>query len=144
MAGMQDVRRLRSVGPSGVRVRRYVGKGRGEVEIPLDELLSVERMGFWYGLRLHLRSHQPIVVLLRRRSRRGVESALRENRVQIVDEFGCRIDRSQFDKEADPRFNGKVGPGFWGFLAMAFGPKWLIARLDARYMRQSSDSAGSE
>ena len=141
---MQDFTRLRSVGPAAICLRRYVGEGRGEIEVPLSELLSVERMAFRNGLRLHLRSHEPIVVLVRRCSRRTVESVLREGGVQIVDEYGCRIDESQFEKEADPRFNRKVGPGFWGFLGLAFGPKWLGARLDATYMRQSSDNAGSE
>jgi hypothetical protein len=81
---------------------------------------------------------------MKRRARRSVEAALREQGVQLVDEYGCRIDQSQFEKESDPRFNRKIGPGFWAFLVMAYGPRWLSARLDAKYMRQSSDSARSE
>jgi hypothetical protein len=120
------------------------GTGRGEVEIPFAELLSVERMAFGNGLRLHLRSHRAIVVLVKRSARRSVESSLRDQGVQIVDEYGCRIDQSQFDREADPAFNRKIGPGCLGFIAMAFGPRWLSARLDAKYMRQSSDNARSK
>lgn len=73
-----------------------------------------------------------------------MEAELRERDVQVVDEYGCRIDQSQFAKEADPRFNRKIGPGCLGFLALAFGPKWLGARLNAKYMRQSSDNARGE
>jgi hypothetical protein len=141
---MEDFTRLRAVGSTSIRLRRYVGRGRGEIEIPFSEPLSVERMAFGNGLRLHLRSHHPIVVLVKRGARRSVESALREHGVQIVDEYGCRIDQSQFDKEADPSFNSKIGPGFWAFLGLSFGPRWLGARLDAKYMRQSSDNARSE
>ena len=110
---MADFTRLRAVGLSSICLRRYVGRRRGETEIPFSELLTVERMAFGNGLRLHLRSHQPIVVLVKRRSRRSVESTLRDHGVQIVDEYGCRIDQSQFEKESDPRFNRKIGPGFW-------------------------------
>jgi len=54
--------------------------------------------------------------------RRPVEFAFRALGVEVVDEWGARIDLSQFEKESDPAFNRKVGPGFWGFFVMAFFP----------------------
>jgi hypothetical protein len=81
---------------------------------------------------------------VRLRDRRAVELEFRALGLVIVDQYGCRIDDSQFEKEADPDFNRKIGPGSLGFLGMAFGPKWLSHRLDARYMRQSYDNARRE
>ena len=47
-----------------------------------------------------------------------------------MDEYGCRIDQSQFEKEANRGFNRKIGPGFWGFIGMAIGP--ALARRSTR------------
>jgi hypothetical protein len=46
---MDDLTRLRAVGSSSIHLRRYVGRGRGEIEVPFSELLSVERMAFEAG-----------------------------------------------------------------------------------------------
>jgi hypothetical protein len=110
---------------------------------PLDgmevgRVLSAERTR--KGFALHLVDDRPRELKVRKRDRREVESAMRELGVVMVDQFGCRIDISQFEKEADPSFNRKIGPGFWGFWVLAFGPSWAANRMLRRHMRQLSDN----
>lgn len=101
-------------------------------------LLSAERTQ--QGFRLHLRDGAA-TMRVRRSERRRIEAALRSVGVVVVDEFGAIVDDSQFEKEADPAFNRRIGPGFVGFLAMAFGPRWLAGLIHQRHMRQLSDDA---
>ena len=60
-----------------------------------------------------------MVVCVRQRNRRSVEETLRAAGVTIVDEYGARIDDSQFEKELDPEFvrrsvaEYKAGVGQW-------------------------------
>jgi hypothetical protein len=73
--------------------------------------------------------------------RRQVEAALRGVGLTIVDEWGARVDESQFVKEQDPRFNRRVGPGFFVFLVESFAPLSVVGWLHRRRVRQSSDDA---
>ena len=101
-------------------------------------ILSVERSR--RGFVMHVEDGAR-VLQVQRKDRRAVKQEFRTMGVVIVDHYGCRIDQSQFDREANPEFNRRVGPGLWGFLGMAFGPKWLSHRLNNRYLRQSYDNA---
>ena len=105
------------------------------------EILSSERRSSGWGLRLHLASAKPVVVTVRPRACRAVEGKLRSAGVTIVDEYGAQIDQSQFDKEADPSFNHKVGPGFWYLVGALLTPNWYLGWRHRRLMRQSSDDA---
>jgi hypothetical protein len=95
------------------------------------------------GFVLHLGGATPSTRQLRvaRGDRREVECALRSLGVTIVDEYGARIDESQYARELDPAFNRKVGPGFAMFFLEAFGPRTVAHWLRRRGVRQSSDDA---
>jgi hypothetical protein len=66
-------------------------------------VLSAERR--WYGFALHVASGPNWKLVARRRDRRQIEGELRRRGIVIVDEWGARVDQSQFEKEADPGFN---------------------------------------
>jgi hypothetical protein len=90
------------------------------------------------GFVLHV-VHGEHVLRVRKRDRRDVERALRSLNVTIVDEWGARIDESQFAKEEDPEFNRNVGPGFWRMMWESFAPLFILNWGWRRRMRQSSD-----
>jgi nitric oxide synthase oxygenase domain/subunit len=104
-------------------------------------ILSVERSRRGFVLHVEDGTRE---LRVRSKHRRAVEHEFRELGVVVVDQHGCAIDQSQFDRELNPQFNRKIGPGLWGFLGTAFGPKWLSHRLHERYMRQSYDNARRE
>ncbi len=131
--------RLVSAETVGLVLQRRLG--RRSLTASWGEILSAERLASGRGFRLHLRSAERVVLVTGRKSWRTAERSLRDAGVIVVDEFGARIDESQFDKEADPSFNRKVGPGFAGSLWDAFAPNWYLAWRYRRDMRQSSDNA---
>lgn len=68
------------------------------------EILSAERLQRGRSLRLHTLAGEDVVLRAPRGGRRELERLLRDAGVTIVDEYGARIDQSQFEKEADPTF----------------------------------------
>lgn len=104
-------------------------------------LISAERsrLGFVFHLSVGVTRR----LYVRRGDRRAVERVLRDLHVLIVDEWGARIDESQFEKEADPLFNRNPGPGFWRIMYQSFAPLWFINWRIGRHMRQSSDGSGT-
>lgn len=103
--------------------------------LPGTDLLSVERSR--HGFVLH-RRHGESKVYVRSRDRRHVERIFRDLGITIVDEWGARIDESQFEKESDPTFNRKAGSG-WRSMYESLAPLTLINWRLRRDMRQSSD-----
>jgi hypothetical protein len=83
-------------------------------------------------------------MLVRKRNRRSMESAFRAAGLIVVDEWGARIDESQFEKELNPDYNKDVGPSGWRILYESFAPVWLINWGFRRHMRQSSDGSGTD
>jgi hypothetical protein len=101
-------------------------------------VLTIERAK--RGFRLHLESGASARMFVRRRERRPTEREFRRRGLVIVDEWGARIDESQFAKEGDPRFNRKSDPEYlswWEF----YLPMFLLKRRESRHVRQSSDDA---
>jgi hypothetical protein len=84
-----------------------------------DVVLSIERTRRGFALHLVDGARRLDVA---KRERRAVEGAFRSLGVTVVDEYGCRIDQSQFDREADPTFNHKLGPSAWQFWPRALVP----------------------
>ena len=103
--------------------------------------MTAERMASRHGFRLHGRGWKNLVVLVRRSGQRGFEETLRAGGVVIVDEYGARIDASQFDKEADPEFNRNVDDGLRSLFSALITPNWYLGWRYRRSMRQSSDDA---
>jgi hypothetical protein len=131
-----------------VRLHSFVGQGillRGSVRervrasVAYREILSAERLQSGRGFRLHTRGWESLVVLTRRRDRREAERGLRDSGVLIVDQYGARIDESQFEKEADPEFNTRFEENVWSLFRASCGALWSQCR---RSMRQWSDGEG--
>lgn len=101
-------------------------------------LLSAERTRLGFVLHFQEGSRR---ILVRRRDRRPVELGLRTLGVQIVDEYGARIDETQFEKEADPAFNKNPGPRLSQLLVDSFAPMWVVRWHQGRRVGQSSDDA---
>ena len=76
--------------------------------------------------------------------RREAEQCLRDGGVLIVDQYGARIDESQFEKEADPYFNQRPGESVWSLLLITLTPNAVLRWRYRRAMRQWSDDAESE
>jgi hypothetical protein len=87
-------------------------------------VLSAERI--WYGFALHAVSAPNWRLVVRRRDRRLVEEELRRRGLVIVDEWGARVDQSQFEKEADPGFNRL--PTDWNAFRDALTPNFIHRR----------------
>jgi hypothetical protein len=104
----------------------------------IDEVRTAERTRL--GFTLHGANDQTRVYV-RKRDRRTIEGVFRQLGVVIVDEYGARIDKSQFEKERDPSFNKNPGPGFWRLMYELFMPLWVLNWRWRRDMRQSSDDA---
>ena len=102
----------------GVVLRRR-GFGRKRFSLVWGELLSAERMPSGRGFQLHVLSGDVLTMVVGKRRRRAVERSLRDAHVQVVDEYGARIDESQFRKEEDPEFVRRCvaeyarGVGLW-------------------------------
>ena len=102
----------------GVILRRK-WPSRDGLSLAWGEILSAERMPSGRGFRLHVLSGEPLTMIVGKDRQRDIEKSLRGGGVQIVDEYGARIDESQFDKEADPEFiprcvaDYKRGVGLW-------------------------------
>lgn len=64
--------------------------------------------------------------------------------VVIVDEYGARIDASQFAKEGDPQFNKRDGIEVRSALRLLLTPNFVLRRRLRHSMRQWSDDASSE
>jgi len=62
----------------------------------------------------------------------------------IVDQYGARIDESQFEKEADPKFNTRFEESIWSLLLVVLTPNAVHRWRYRRSMRQWSDDAESE
>ena len=72
--------------------------------IPYDSVVTAERRVVRSGFHLHLSQGSRFSVRVRRGRLRKFENQLRNRGVVIVDEYGARVDQSQFEKEADPHF----------------------------------------
>ena len=92
------------------------------------------------GFVLHL-TEGAKALRVRQRDRRAIEEALRTLGVIVVDEYGARIDASQFEKEADPEFNRNAGPPLVHLLIDSFAPMAIVRWHHGRRVRQSSDDA---
>jgi hypothetical protein len=92
------------------------------------------------GFILHL-SDGPKSLGVKRTDRRVVEEAFRRLGIVVVDEYGARIDESQFQKEADPMFNQNVDLPISEWLVDSFAPLWFVNWFHGRRVRQSSDDA---
>jgi hypothetical protein len=112
--------------------------------VAFGEIVTAERVASRIGFRLHGRDWEKLMVVVRRSQQRSVERHLRAGGVVIVDEWGARIDDSQFEKEAHPEFNRNVDDGFPPFVLATFAPMFVLRWWERRSMRQSSDDAASE
>jgi hypothetical protein len=134
--------RVHSVEEAGLSFRGLV-RPRLRASVTFGEIVTAERIASRRGFQLHGPSWQRLVVVIRRSGQRRFEQQLRAHGVVIVDEWGARIDDSQFEKEADPRFNWNVDDGP-PFLVAAFAPMFVVRWWDRVTMRQSSDDAAGE
>lgn len=102
---------------------------------------SIERT--WRGFRLHLEDGS-VVLRVSKRDRRVIEAAFRNLGVPVVDEYGARIDESQFEKElvAPEQLRDPDAIGAWRLVALMLTPNWFLGWRDRRRVRQSSDDAG--
>ena len=73
-----------------------------------------------------------------------MEAVVREVGCLVVDEYGARIDRSQFEKEADPKFNTRFEESIWSLLLVVLTPNAVHRWRYRRSMRQWSDDAEGE
>jgi hypothetical protein len=117
-------------------------RGRSmEMPIPADDSIrSLERTR--RGFILHLNAG-PRELRVRDCDRRAVEGVFRSLGVIVVDEFGARIDPSQFEKEADPEFNRNAGPPLMHLLIDSFAPMPIVRWHRGRRVRQSSARTNS-
>jgi hypothetical protein len=97
-----------------------------------------------FGFRLHGRGWGRLFIVMRRHKLRSFEADLRAARVVIVDQWGARIDFSQFAKEEDPEFNRDVDDGLPPLLVTLLTPNAVLRWRLRRLMRQSSDDATRE
>jgi hypothetical protein len=104
-----------------------------------NEILSVERTRS--GFRIHSRNCVPAAIRVEKGARRGVEAELRAAGMVIVDEWGARIDASQFEKEADPAFRKLRTDDDLPSALWALVPNWYLGWRHRRLVRQSSDDA---
>ena len=109
---------------------------RVKASIAYGEIVTAERMPSRIGFRLHGRGWQRLVVVVRRSRLRSFEERLRAGGVVIVDEWGARIDASQFAKESDPEFNRNVDDGRPPLLASLLTPNFVLRWRSRRAMRQ--------
>jgi hypothetical protein len=129
---------------NGTLLVRRVGRKRVSASVPLEEILSVERLSSERGFVLHNKETKSLVVMTGKRRRREVERLLRDQGVLIVDRYGARIDESQFEKEADPEFNRHPGESIWPLLRVVLTPNAVLGWRHRRIMRQSSENAEGE
>lgn len=75
--------------------------GAAEYTIAYAEILTAERLRNRRGLRLHLRTREPIVVGVKRRELLYVEDRLRAWGVRVVDCWGAILAMTLFDFEQE-------------------------------------------
>jgi hypothetical protein len=114
------------------------------MSIAFGEILSAERLQSGRGFRLHTQGWESLVVLTGKGKRREAERRLRDGGVMIVDQYGARIDESQFEKEADPEFNTRFEESIWSLLLIVLTPNAAHRWRYRRAMRQWSDDAEGE
>jgi hypothetical protein len=134
------IARLHSVASRGILLRGLV-RSRIRRSVAFGEIATAERLESRWGYRLHGRGWQNLVIVCRPSQMRRVEGVLRARGVVVVDQFGARIDDSQFAKEADPNFNRNVDDGLPSFFVLLFTPNFLLRRRSRRAVRQWSDDA---
>jgi hypothetical protein len=137
------VGRVHSLSGTGLLLRGLLRR-RVRQSVAFGEIVTAERLSAGYGFRLYGRAWLRLVVLMRRSTVRVLEEQLRARNVVIVDEYGARIDDSQFAKEADPNFNRNVDDGFPPFLVAAFAPMFVVRWWSDRSMRHWSDRGSGE
>ena len=123
---------------------RGVVRRRVRASIAYGEILTAERMGSRIGFRFHGRGWEKLIVVVGRSGLRTFEEKLRAGGVMIVDQYGARIDESQFEKEADPKFNTRFEESIWSLLLVVLTPNAVHRWRYRRSMRQWSDDAESE
>jgi hypothetical protein len=144
---------VRPADPKVTRLELFVSSGlhlrggfrwRRHTSVTFSEILSAERLCSGRGFRLHSHERESLVVLTGKDKRRDAERRLRDGGVLIVDQYGARIDESQFEKEADPDFNRRPGESVWPLLLIVLTPNVVHRWRHRRLMRQWSDDAEGE
>ena len=135
--------RLHSFADQGLLLRGLMRR-RICLSVSFGEIRSAERLPSGRGFRLHGPAWERLRVFVRRTGQRAFEERLRLAGVVIVDQWGARIDRSQFEKEKNPEFNRKVDDGAPSLLLTLVTPNFILARRGRGAMRQWSDDGSGE
>jgi hypothetical protein len=109
--------------------------------VAFGEIVTAERLPSRIGFRLHGRGWTKLVVIVSRSGLRAFEGQLRSGEVVVVDQWGARIDESQFAKEEDPDFNRNLDTEMPGLIRTVLTPNFVLRWRSRRAMRQWSDDA---